>query len=55
MVLGVTGRAASSPPTQNQSLSDYDTAVKEYEAAMERERQGVDVTTGFRETEKVWH
>ena len=48
-------RAASSPPTQNQSLSDYDKAVKEYEAAMERERQGVDVTTGFRETEKVWH
>lgn len=29
--------------------SDYDRAMKEYRAALERERQGIDVTTGFTE------
>ncbi|WFD26776.1 hypothetical protein MNAN1_001763 [Malassezia nana] len=40
---------------QSQGSSDYERAVKEYEVAMERERRGIDVTTGFSENEKVWH
>lgn len=34
---------------QRQPLSDYDRAMNEYRAAFERERQGIDVTTGFTE------
>ncbi|WFD19520.1 hypothetical protein MCAP1_001752 [Malassezia caprae] len=48
-------KATDVPPAQSQGLSDYEKAVKEYEAAMERERQGVDVTMGFSENDKVWH
>lgn len=47
--------ATGASTRQSQGSSDYERAVKEYEAAMERERQGIDVTTGFAEKEKVWH
>lgn len=48
-------KATDAPSPQNEGLSDYEKAVKEYEAAMERERQGLDVTTGFSQNDKVWH
>lgn len=38
---------ASPPPPSDEPVSDYDRAMKEYRAAFERERQGIDVTTGF--------
>ncbi|KAL4400846.1 hypothetical protein ACI68E_002168 [Malassezia pachydermatis] len=37
------------PPMPQTKNSDYERAVREYHEAMERERQGIDVTTGFTE------
>lgn len=48
-------KSTDTPAPKTQGLSDYEKAVKEYEAAMERERQGLDVTTGFCGNDKVWH
>lgn len=44
---------ASPPPPSDEPVSDYDRAMKEYRAAFERERQGIDVTTGFVEQDNT--
>lgn len=45
-------QASRAPPAEPR-ISDYDRAVEEYNKAMERERQGLDVTTGFADDTQI--